>query len=86
VHAVADQPEGALHHARRCLALVEEHGDEMEDWDLAAAHEALARAHLAADDAEEARRHFGLARAETANIANPHDALHIEADLDALPL
>jgi hypothetical protein len=86
VHAVAGQPEGALHHARRCLALVEGHGDEMEDWDLAGAHEALARAQLAAGDVDEARRHFELARAETANIANPHDAKHIEADLDALPL
>jgi tetratricopeptide (TPR) repeat protein len=86
VHAVAGQPEGAIHHARRCLALVEEHGDEMEDWDLAAAHEALARAHLAAGDVDEARSHFERARAETATIANPHDAEHIEADLDALPL
>lgn len=86
VHAVAGQPEGALHHARRCLALVEESGGEMEDWDLAAAHEALARAHLAAGDTAEARRHFELARAEAATIANEHDRKHIDADLDALPL
>lgn len=86
VHAVAGQSEGALHHGRRCLALVEENGGEMEDWDLAAAHEALARAHLAAGDKGEARRHFELARAETAAIANEHDREHIDADLDALPL
>ena len=86
VHAVAGQPEGALHHARRCLALVEDHGDEMEDWDLAGALEALARAHLAAGDVDEARRLVQLARVETATIANPHDAKHIDADLDALPL
>ena len=86
VHALTGQPEGALHHARRCLALVEEHGDEMEDWDLAAAHEALARAHLAAGDPAEARRHFELARAGTETIANEHDRKHIDADLDALPL
>ena len=86
VRAEAGQPEGALHHGRRCLALVEENGDEMEDWDLAAAHEALARAHLAAGDAEEARRHVELARAEAATIANEHDRKHIDADLDALPL
>ncbi len=81
VHVLAGQPEGALHHARRCLALVEAHGDEMEDWDLAAAHEALARAYAAAGEAEEARRHLELARAETAAIANPKDRRHIESDL-----
>jgi hypothetical protein len=86
VHAVAGQPEGALHHARRCLALVEGNSDEMEDWDLAGAHEALARAHLTAGDVEAARRHYELARAETAKIADPDDSKHIAADLDALPL
>jgi hypothetical protein len=86
VHAGAGQPEGALHHARRCLVLVESHAGQMEDWDLAAAHEALARAHLAAGDPEKARRHFELARAEAASIANQHDRKHIDADLDALPL
>jgi len=86
VHALTGQPEGALHHARRCLALIEGHSGEMEDWDLAAAHEALARAHAAAGDAEEARRHLELARAETARIANPEDSKHIESDLDSIPL
>jgi hypothetical protein len=84
VHVLAGQPEGALHHARRCLALVEGHGEEMEEWDLAAAHEALARAHAAAGETEEARRFLDLARAETVTIANPKDRQHIEADLDAL--
>jgi hypothetical protein len=86
VHALAGQPEGALHHARRCLALVEGHSEEMEDFDLAAAHEALARAHAAAGATGEARRHLELARAETAKIANPKDAQHIETDLDSLTL
>jgi hypothetical protein len=57
----------------------------MEDWDLAGAHEALARAHLAAGEVEGARRHAELARAETAKIAELDDRKHIEADLDALP-
>jgi hypothetical protein len=86
VHAITGQPEGALHHARRCLELVESAPGEMEDWDLAGAHEALARAHLAAGEVDQARRHVELARAETAKIAEPEDAEHIEADLDSLPL
>ena len=45
VYTVLALPEPALRHARRCLELVESAPEEMEDWDLAAAHEALARAH-----------------------------------------
>ena len=86
VHVLAGQPEGALHHARRCLALVEGHSEEMEDWDLASAHEALARAHAASGELDEARRYLELARAETAAIADPKDSQHIQADLDSLSL
>jgi hypothetical protein len=86
VHAVAGQPEGALYHARRCLALVEGNREGMEDWDLAAAYEALARAHVAAGELDEARRRLALARAETATIANPKDRQHLESDLDSLAL
>jgi hypothetical protein len=85
VHVLAGQPEGALHHAHRCLALVEGHSEEMDDWDLAAAHEALARGHAAAGELEEARRYLELARAETAAVADPEDRQHIESDLDSIP-
>ena len=86
VYAILGRPEPALHHARRCLELVESAPEEMEDWDIAGAHEAMARAHLAAGEKEEARRNYELAREDTAKIANAEDAKHIEADLDALPL
>ena len=86
VYALLGRSEAALHHARRCLELVESAPEEMEDWDLAAAHEALARAHLSADEIGEARRHFELAREETAKIAEEDDRKHIEADLASLPL
>ena len=86
VYALLGRSEAALHHARRCIELVESAPDEMEDWDLAAAHEALARAHLAAGEADEARRYLELAREETAQIAEEDDRKHIEADLASLPL
>lgn len=86
VYAVLGRSEAALHHARRCIELVESAPEEMEDWDLAAAHEALARAHLAAGEADEARRYLELAREETAQIAEEDDRKHIEADLASLPL
>jgi DNA-binding transcriptional MerR regulator len=86
VYSILGRPEPALQHARRCIELVESSPAEMEDWDIAGAHEALARAHLVAGDTEEARRNYELAREDTAQIANPEDRKHIEADLDALAL
>jgi DNA-binding transcriptional MerR regulator len=85
-YSILGRPEPALHHARRCLELVESAPEEMEDWDIAGAHEALARAHHVAGEAEEARRNYELAREDTAKIADPEDRKHIEADLDALDL
>lgn len=85
-HSVAGQSEGALHHANRCLALVEGNPDEMEDWDLAGAYEALARAHLAAGDETEAHRFYELGRTALEAIAEADDRKHIEADLGSLPL
>ena len=86
VYSILGRPESALHHARHCLELVESSPEEMEDWDIAGAHEALARAHLVAGETEEARRNYELAREDTAKIAAAEDRKHIEADLDALPL
>jgi DNA-binding transcriptional MerR regulator len=86
VYSILDRPEPALRHARRCLELVESAPAEMEDWDIAGAYEALARANLVAGEREEARRYLELGREETAKIADPDDRKHIEADLDSLPL
>ncbi len=86
VYALLGRPEAALHHARRCIELVESAPAEMEDWDKAGAYEALTRAHLAAGEMEDARHFFELAREETAKIGEEDDRKHIEADLDRLPL
>ena len=42
VYAVLGRGEPSLHHARRCVELVE--ADDMEDWVAASAYEAMARA------------------------------------------
>ena len=85
VHVLAGLPEGALHHARRCLELVEGHGEEMEDWDLAGAYEALARAHHAAGDESEAARYKSLGLDAISKVADEEDRKHIEADLASIP-
>ena len=86
VYTVLALPEPALRHARRCLELVESAPEEMEDWDLAAAHEALARAHATAGEAADARRHVELGRAALARIAEAEDREQLAADFATIPV
>jgi hypothetical protein len=67
VYAVLGLGEAALRHANRCLELTEQHAEEMEDFDLAFAQEALARAHAVAGDREKALHY--CAEAESAGKA-----------------
>jgi DNA-binding transcriptional MerR regulator len=82
VYAVLGRGEPALHHARRCLELCEEH--EIGDFDLAYAHEALARAYLASGDEAAHRRHVSLALEAGAGIADPEDKELFQSDLQDL--
>ena len=81
VYAVVGRAEPALHHARRCLALTDEHG--LQDFDLGYAHEAMARALALSGEPDEARVHLAAARAVP--IADPEDREIYEADLAAEP-
>lgn len=71
----------ALRHARRCLELVEAHPEVMEDWDLAFAHEALARGLAAVGDREGARAEYELASALAARLSDPEDREIVEKEL-----
>lgn len=64
VYAMLGRPNGALHHGLRCLKLTQDHMDEMKDFDIAYAFEAMARAHALAGD-EKAAGEFD-AKARTA--------------------
>ena len=79
VYAVLGRPEPALYHAERCLDLVQGTPDEMEEFDLPAAYEALARAHAVAGRSEEARRFLAVGRAEISTIADAEDREHLES-------
>lgn len=81
VYTVIGRAEPALHHARRCLAITEEHG--LVDFDLAYAHEGMARALALAGQVGEARRH--LAAAQAVEVADAEDRAIVEADLAAPP-
>lgn len=85
VYAVLGRAEPALHHARRCWELTEAN-PERDDWDLAAACEAMARAELVAGDRLGAAAWQARARTALAEIADPADRAPIEADLDSLEI
>jgi DNA-binding transcriptional MerR regulator len=83
VYAVLGRGEPALHHARRVLEICEENG--IGDWDLAFAHEALARAHAVAGDVEAAGAARDAARRAAGGIRDDEDRDLLLADLATIP-
>jgi hypothetical protein len=82
VYAVLGRGEPAVHHARRCLDWSV--SGDVEDWDVAFAHEALSRAYRVAGDDEKADEHKALARDLGDAIADPEDREHFDADFRTL--
>jgi hypothetical protein len=73
VYSVLGRAEPALHHAQRSLEICEQHPDNVEDWDLAFAYEALARANRVAGNEDEARRFEQRGRELADAISDPED-------------
>jgi len=68
----------SLHHARRCLDVCLAHG--INDFDLAYAYEAMARANSLLGDDSAAREHATLMVQAAAAIAKPEDATWFAKD------
>lgn len=79
VYAVLGRAEPALWHARRCLAICEEHG--IGDFDIAFAWEAIARASRVAGDEAAVAEALDRARSLAAAIGDPEDRELLEGDL-----
>jgi hypothetical protein len=84
VYAVLGRGEPALHHAERCLEICRKHPENMEDWDLPFAYEALARAQLLAGMEEESHRCGQKARELGEQIVDPEDREHFFEALETL--
>ena len=82
VFSVLGRGEPAVYHAERCLDWCGR--GEVEDWDLAFAYEALARAHGAAGNVEEAERFKRQAREAGDEIADAEDREHFDEDYATL--
>ncbi len=71
VYAVLGRAEPATHHARRCLALCRRNG--VQDYPLAFAYEALARADAVAGRARDLRHHLAQGYRAGLKIADKED-------------
>jgi hypothetical protein len=85
VYAVLGRGEPALWHARRCVEINEANPDR-EDWDLASAYEAMARALAVAGDLGGAADWKARAVAACAAIAEAEDREAIGQDIATLPV
>jgi len=85
VYAELGRAEPALHHARRCLELCESAPDEVEEFDLPFAYEALARAFAVAGEEAASREWVARARAAAEKIVDEDDRLLLETDLATIP-
>jgi hypothetical protein len=83
VYAVLRRPEPAIWHAQRCLELLTDFGGG-ENWDEAAACEALARAYSVAGNKDEKKAWLARAREALKSVANPEDRQPIEDDLKTI--
>lgn len=84
VYAVLGRAEPAIWHATRCQAILESNG--IGDFDIAAAYEALARAHAVAGDPTTAAGWKAMAVAALDGITDADDRQVIEDDLARLPI
>jgi DNA-binding transcriptional MerR regulator len=85
VYAVLGRGEPAVWHARRCVELTEAN-DDREDWDLAAAYEAMARAFAVSGDLGAAAEWKAKAVAACTTIAADEERELIGQDIATLPV
>ena len=84
VYAVLGRPEPALHHAERCFQIVEASPQDMDDFDLPFAYEALARANAVAGNSDDVLRYEQQAREAAERITDAEDKDLVLADLAKL--
>ncbi|MBM4449094.1 MAG: hypothetical protein FJ015_07655 [Chloroflexi bacterium] len=80
VYTVLEEPALAMKHASRCKELTKAHAAEMADFDLAYAHEALARAYALQGDIAKAKKYFDMAAKAGEAIADAESKEIFQSD------
>lgn len=83
VYTILERDEPALHHAKRCLDLTEEH--KFGDFDLAFAYEGYSRALALNGETEESDKYYNLAKEAGEQIAEKGDREYFLKVLDEGP-
>ena len=73
VYTVLGESQLALRYAHRCLEITNRFPDEMQDFDIAYAYEAMARANALAGNIESARNYYEMSSKAGEGLSNPED-------------
>jgi hypothetical protein len=84
MYAVTRHPEACLYHAQRCMALTEENA--ISGFDLAFAHEALARAYALLGYEEGMQKHLEQGRQAAEKVADEGDRQYTLSELSSIHL
>ena len=79
VYSVLNRAEAAIHHAQRCLAICTE--NEIGDFDIAFAYEALARAYAVAGDVEKGKEYIQLGERAGEQIEDKDNRVYFFSEL-----
>jgi hypothetical protein len=82
VYAILNRAEPCLYHADRCLQITLE--NDLKDFDLAFAYEAMARAHQLTGDAAEKQKFISLAHEAGEAIADKADRDYFMTELSTI--
>ncbi len=83
VYSVLNRPQPALYHAKRCLEICQQ--NDIRDFDIAFAHEAVARANAASGNKSEFEKHHQLAKEAGERIKGKEDKKYFFSDLESGP-
>jgi len=83
-YAVVGHAQSCLFHAQRCMALTEEHA--IGGFDLAFAHEALARAYSLLGDAQMMEKHLSLGKETAEKIKDKDDKEYTLGELNHIKI
>jgi hypothetical protein len=79
VYAVLNRPQAAIYHAQRCLDICT--ANQIGDFDIAFAYEALARAYAIAGESEKSREYARLAEQAAEQIEGGDDRDYFMSEL-----
>ena len=83
VYSVLNKPESALHHAMKCLSICKE--NDIGDFDIAFAYEAMARANVVAGEQAEAEKYIQLGKEAGEQIAEKGNKDYFFSELKTIP-